>query len=363
MRRLSTIVALAALAAAPASAGEPKHSGAPAGATLASAGATPASAGATPTSAGATPAPAAAPKNLAVVRPRLVGADTPALAEQIATLLTAGLAEAPVRRLPAADVARVTASCADAACIQPLHDALQADLILQATLTMTGRDFGLVLELLAAPDGALVARSAGSCDLCGRGELQAQVTAQLQQLQPALRAAAADPPRLQVATDPPGAQVHVDGQLVGVAPYDEEVLVGAHTLRVTYPRHSPIERPFVAGPTPTRQQLELRRSPATMRLRAGGWVMLVTGVATIAGGAALLVIDGRCTSDARDGTGACPRLYDTDWGGAGLMTAGAGLATAGVVALIWTRKRTGRGPRVTPRASRTGAGVALAWRF
>ena len=156
----------------------------------------------------AAPVSAAEPKSLAVVRPRLVGNDNPALADEVAALLATGVGEAPVRRLPAADVDRVAGPCDDERCASRLRDQLRADLVLRATLTQTGRDFKLRLELLEARGGTIVVTSEEACDLCGRGELQAQVAAQIDRLLPALRAAAMDPPRLQVVTDPPEAKVH-----------------------------------------------------------------------------------------------------------------------------------------------------------
>lgn len=297
---------------------------------------------------------------IAVVRPRLVGGDNPALVEDVARLVAEGVDAAAVRRLAAAEVERVAGGCEAADCVRRLRGALAADLVLRATLTQAGRDFSLRLELIEGASGTVVARSEEGCDLCGRSELQAQVARQVTRLVPALRAAATAPPRLQVVTDPPGAWVYVDERLVGVTPFDEAVLAGEHSLRVTYPRHSPASTTFSARPDAVaRARFELRRSPATMRRRGAGWGLLATGAALLAGGALLLAVDGRCSNAVRDASGQCPRLFDTDWGGAALGMSGAALATAGTVVLVRTRKRTGRvhALSVGPR------GLGVVWRF
>jgi len=312
--------------------------------------------------AAASPVPDARP-TLAAVRPRLVGSDNPALAGQVLRELTSGLTSGEVRLLAAADVDRVAGpACADEACLRRLRGELAADFVLRTTVTEVGRDFTLQLELIDDRDGAVIARSDETCELCGLSELRALTAQLVAPMLAQLAAAAVVPPRLLVVSDPPAALVHIDGRLAGVTPYERDVLPGEHTLRVTYDRHAPAERRFSArsGDT-TRVALELQRSPATLRLRGGAWALVGAGLATLAGGAALLAIDGRCNGDV-DLDGDCHYLRNTDWGGAGLLALGAGMATAGGVLLVRTRKRSGKGG-VRLRAGALPTGFAIRGSF
>jgi len=306
-----------------------------------------------------TPNAEAAP-SLAIVPPRLRGGDNAALAGRIAADLADGLANGKVRVLPAIAVARVAgADCGDAACLQRLRRELGADFVLRPEIAQDDRDFTLQLELVDNRSGAVIARSDDACELCGLAELRALAAGQVARMLVTLDAAAAVAPRLRVVTAPPGAAVTVDGRLVGVTPYDQEVLPGEHSVEVTYERHTPATRRFTARmDAVTAVAFELRRTPETLRLRRGGWTALALGIAVAAGGLTLLALDDRCKGSDVDREGDCRRLWSSAWGGAGLLAGGTALATTGAVLLVRTRKR---GGRVQQRAAIGPGGLRLAF--
>jgi len=312
-----------------------------------------------------TPAPQDSPwPTVAIVRPRMVGDEDPALVDRLAAQLADGLVSERTRQLPADEVARVVgAACDDPACLQRLRTELGADFVLRSTISRQDRDYTLRLELIDNRNGAVIARVDEGCELCGLTELGSLAADLVARMRVSLAASAVVPPRLQIFSDPPGAVVTIDGRLAGVTPFDHEVLAGPHAVRITHDRHSPIERAVTLAPgAPIRLRVELRRSPETMRLRRGAWGLLVAGLASAAGGATLMALDGRCATRERDAAGDCSRLFNTDWGGAGLLAAGAGLATAGTVLLIRTRVRGGRaGLRL--RAAPGSAGLAIVGAF
>lgn len=90
----------------------------------------------------------------------------------------------------------------------------------------------------------------------------------------------------------------------------------------------------VPAPRPSEPDVDLGPTPAPRR-RISGWVWIsgATGLALIAGGIPLLVIDGEPTCDGPSRS--CPEVYDTGSGGWSLVAIGvAGLAAAVVMAIV-----------------------------
>ena len=302
------------------------------------------------------PAPAAAP---APDAPRLaiapVAADDPLLATQLDQDLRGGLARGNLHLLDAADVARVAGgACDDDACLTRLRDQLGAAFVVRAAVTVSDRDYTLRLELIATRDLDRAAESERSCELCGLAELRALTADQAARLLTRLDALAKPPPVFEIATSPPGALVFIDDQIVGVAPVERTVLEGEHVIRVMSDGYVPEERELVAvaGLRET-MQIDLRRTPEALKLRGAGWGLLGAGIPLAAAGVALLAIDGRpyrgrCEGDDVDPSGQCRFIFDTDWGGAGALAAGAVLVTAGAMLLRRTRDR-GKASKARPR--------------
>lgn len=324
------------------------------------------------------PAPDAAPPaepdpdapKLAIAPIAISGAEDPLLATQLEQDLRGGLMRGRLQLLDAAEVARVAGgTCEDDACLARLRDELGAAFVLRARVTVSDRDYNLRLELVATRDLGRAAESERACELCGLAELRALTADQAARLLARLDALAKPPPALEITTAPKGAMVFIDGQLVGVAPVERNVLEGKHVVRVMSEGYVPEEREVtaVAG---LRESLEisLRRTPESLKLRGAGWGLLAAGLPIAAAGVALLALDGRpyrgrCSGNDIDANGECRFLFDTDWGGAGALAAGTLLATAGVMLLLRTRDRTRGKAKAKARARLEPAGLGVRGSF
>ncbi|MDC0674188.1 PEGA domain-containing protein [Nannocystis radixulma] len=292
------------------------------------------------------PAPAADAPKLAIAPIAISGAEDPLLASQLEQDLRGGLARGSLQLLDSEAVARVAGGpCSDDACLERLRDQLGAAFVLRAQVTVSDRDYTLRLELVATRDLGRAAESERGCELCGLAELRALTADQAARLLAKLDALAKPPPAFEIATTPPGALVFIDGQLVGAAPVERNVLEGKHVVRVMSEGYVPEERELVAvAGLRESLQIDLRRTPESLKLRGAGWGLLFTGIPLLAAGVALLALDGdeyrgRCSGPDVDLSGRCRFVFNTDWGGAGLMAAGALLGTAGTMLLLRTRDR------------------------
>jgi hypothetical protein len=290
--------------------------------------------------------PAADAPRLALAPLVLTGVDDPLLASQLEQDLRDGLARGRLQLLDADEVARVAGgSCSDDACLERLRDQLQAAFVLRAEVTASDRDYNLRLELIATRDLGRAAESERACELCGLAELRALTADQAARLLTRLDALAKAPPTIEIATTPKGALVFIDDQLVGVAPVERAVLEGKHVVRVMSEGYVPEERELVAvAGLRESLQIDLRRTPETLKLRSAGWGLLFSGIPLALAGVSLLAIDekpyrGRCTGPDVDLSGRCRFIFDTDWGGAFTLAAGLALATAGTMLLLRTRDR------------------------
>lgn len=297
--------------------------------------------------------------------PRLIGFESPELAGHIAAQLHSGMQRGRVRVLDLAAVARASSESCDDSCLRRLRTTLGADFVLRATVTRVDRDHVVRLELVDDRTRVAVAHSEATCELCGLGELRRFAADQVSRLAGVVDDVVRAPPRLHLETFPAGALVFIDGRLSGLTPFDEAVPEGAHVLRLTHEGHITEELPLTASAgVDKRMHVNLRRTPETAKVRRGGFALLFTGLATVMAGVTLLGLDGqplrsRCTGVDMDIAGHCRYRFDTDWGGASLLAAGAVLSTAGVFLLAPGRGRTG--PRV--RAGLGGAGLIVRGSF
>ncbi|WP_434427156.1 PEGA domain-containing protein [Nannocystis pusilla] len=277
---------------------------------------TAAPAAAQPAQSARAPAPAApeadAPK-LAIAPIAISGADDPLLASQLEQDLRGGLARGRLQLLDAEAVARVAGgACSDDACLERLRDQLGAAFVLRAQVTVSDRDYTLRLELVATRDLGRAAESERGCELCGLAELRALTADQAARLLAKLDALAKPPPAFEIATTPPGALVFIDGQLVGAAPVERNVLEGKHVVRVMSEGYVPEERELVAvAGLRESLQIDLRRTPEALKLRGTGWGLLFTGIPLFAIGLGLLSLDGdeyrgRCDGPERRPRGPLP---------------------------------------------------------
>lgn len=302
---------------------------------------------------------------LAIVRPRTIGFENPALADQIAAQLHSGLQRGRVRVLDLAAVARASGEPCDDGCLRRLRTNLGADFVLRASVTLVDRDHVVRLELLDARTRAPRVVRDATCELCGQDELRRFTADQVVHIVGAVGAASGPPPRLHLDSLPSGAAVYIDGRLLGMTPFDAEVPAGPHVVRLVHAGHVTEERALSASPgVHERVHVTLRRTPNTTAVRRGGFALLFSGLAPAMAGLTLLGLDGqpirtRCSGADVDAAGDCHYRFNTDWGGAGLLAVGALLTTAGILVLV--RPRQQRTARL--RAGLGGAGLVLRGSF
>ncbi len=305
-----------------------------------------------------------APK-LAIAPIGLDGVDDPRLAEQLEQDLRDGMRRGRIQVLDPADVARVAGGpCGDAACVEKLQKQLGAAFVLRTRVAVVDRDYTLRLELVAAANRETAAESERVCELCGLAELRALTADQAARLLARLDALAKPPPALEIATRPPGALVFVDEQLVGVAPVERNLLEGKHVVKVMSEGYVPEEREVVAvGGVRESLQIDMRRSPETLKLRSIGIGLLAAGVPLALGGIVLIGLQGqdRPHCEQRDLDGDCRFIFNSYGHGAALLGVGAILGTAGAMLLLRTRDRA-RAPRKV-RAHLGPTSIGLSGRF
>lgn len=291
------------------------------------------------------------------------GAEDPVLLETLTQDLQNGMGRGRLTLLDPAEVARVAGSaCKDDACVARLHAQLGAEFVLRARVSVQDRDYLLRLELVAVKNPEKNAESERVCELCGLAELRALTADQAARLLAIVDQLAKPPPELEITSTPTGALVFVDGQLVGTTPVERAVLEGKHIVRVMSEGYIAEEREVsaAAGLRET-LQIDLQRTPETLKLRGAGFGLLFSGLPLAVAGVALLALDGRqyrgrCAGNDVDEFGQCRFVFDTDWGGAGLAAAGTLLATAGVMLLLRTRDRPNR--KLRARISPTYVGLS-----
>ncbi len=302
---------------------------------------------------------------LAIVRPRTIGFENPALADQIAAQLHSGLQRGRVRVLDLAAVARASGEPCDDGCLRRLRTDLGADFVLRATVTLVDRDHVVRLELVDNHTRTAVAHREATCELCGLDELRTFVADQVSRLAGVVDDVVHPPPRLHLESFPAGALVYLDGRLSGMTPFDEPVPEGAHVVRLTHEGHITEELPLTSSRgVDKRMHVNLRRTPETAKARRGGFALLFTGLAAAMAGVTLLGLDGqpvrgRCTGVDVDLAGHCRYRYDTDLGGATLLAASAALAVGGVFLLVPASGQR----RLRLRAGLGGAGLMFRGSF
>lgn len=300
--------------------------------------------------------PAAAERDVVVVLPITVR-DVPDghLARDLENRVAAGLRRAGLTAV-AADVvrARVPAGACGPECLRGAVAGTGARWLVRTEIVVEGRDYNVQLVLLRADTGQIALTSADQCEICGYEELGEIVGDLAYALQRKLAAAAVPPPRLQVFTRPDGSTVLVDGAVVGVTPLDITVAAGAHEVVIERPGYVSHRRRITAadgvtetigtelGPVPPPDQPP--REQPRRRLAPIGWAAVGVGLAGLIAGTALITIDERpiqrdCSGMNVDAFGTCKWRHDTLAGGATLAALGVAALATGVALLVVDRRR------------------------
>jgi hypothetical protein len=209
---------------------------------------------------------------------------------------------------------------------------------------LESRDYTVKIELVDIADNKVILESEQICEICGLGEVNSQIESQGAFIQARLSASQEGPPVLVISSEPSGALVFLDDKLVGTTPFERDVVIGEHSLRVSLNGYVDQGR-AVALTNGAREVVEfsLERVIADPTLRNLDAGLLAGGLAVFGGGVVLVVLDGMpfkgsCTGDDVDPMGNCRFIYNTKIGGAVAAVSGAVAATIGVMMLIRHRK-------------------------
>jgi hypothetical protein len=231
----------------------------------------------------------------------------------------------------------------DASCIRDVGRASGARWVARARVKVRERDFDVALELLDARSGESVTSSASTCEVCAVAEVGDMIADRAAVLDRKLEAMLAAPPVVRFESRPAKALVWLDGEMIGAAPIERTVTEGRHRARGELRGHLPIEVQFDALPG-ARETIALDLSPKPrVALRRARWPLLGIGVAGLAVGVPLVVLDGRqyrdrCSGGDVDADGDCRFRYDTKTGGAVALAIG-GAALVSAIVLIAIARR------------------------
>ncbi|MCA9709099.1 MAG: PEGA domain-containing protein [Myxococcales bacterium] len=279
-----------------------------------------------------------------VPSPRVEGPAPGPLLEALDAGIRGGLADAGV------EVAAASEGCTDATCMAAEVLAGHARAYVTTEVRVTGSDYALVVDILDG-SGASRAHQEGTCEICSFEEVAASMRELVAKAAGELGPPAASSGTLRVNSDPAGATVTLDGVAVGTTPYEGEVDPGTHAVELTLDGRQPAQQRIdVLGGGTSVVDLPLARrsglAPRTTELV--GWVAIGVGVAALAGGITMLVLDenpvrSNCSGTHVDADGDCEFRYDTLGGGVGLTVTGVVVAGGGAGLVVYSRKR--QGPR------------------
>jgi hypothetical protein len=211
-------------------------------------------------------------------------------------LLAAGL-QAATEQERARALAGREGRCFEPACWRAVAQKLGCRYAVGGTVRGDDQDYAISLWLGDSATGAVRARAAERCDLCGQRAAAEKMDLGASALAAKLTAAALAPARLSVASEPPGAAVRVDGKQAGLTPLELELAPGKHEVAVRAPGYLASRRQVMAvGGVSERLAVRLVAEAAPGRssgLRIAGWASLGAGVAALAAGIALFAIDGQ----------------------------------------------------------------------
>ncbi|MBK8239723.1 MAG: PEGA domain-containing protein [Deltaproteobacteria bacterium] len=288
--------------------------------------------------------PAAAPGDALAIEP--VGADADAsarLVTQFEEALHAALAKEHALQ-----------ACTGSPC-----EAAAAD-VPRVRVTLHERERDYVVEIVVRDaEGNTRAQEEVRCEVCTPKEAaqhaSERVTAMLR------RPAAVERASLIVMSKPSGAEVYLDGRRVGVTPMEVEAEPGPHSVQLRKQGHRTRGREIelVAGEHET-LRLELGHDRRAAGMRIAGWSLLGVGAGAVIGGIAMLAVDENpvkrdCSGANVDRFGNCAFRWNTAAGGASLLVTGLAAVGSGVALVVIGTRR----GRIELRGSPTRASLTV----
>lgn len=281
---------------------------------------------------------------------------TGSLAERTADLDASDVRSAVLEGLGRGQVAieRLEGNCQDRACWIAIARKRGANPLLFTTVEHRGPDQHITLELVDPDRNEVLTALEGFCEICGSNELLVTTADLSATLSVRLSRRDVAPALVVLRGSPAGATVEIDGEVVGTLPWEGELTVGEHTLRISQEGYVPLHRVLVAN-AGFREHLELALQPdvprtrsrppshdppTTVRLAVGG-ALTGSGALTLAGGIALFAYDGRphratCRSMGIDANGRCALQHETTNAAVATTVVGGAAVVAGAALIVHT---------------------------
>lgn len=302
---------------------------------------------------------------VAVLEIELDGDAPPELRTQLDRSLAGGLYAAGyevVGREAVAEKLRAApelVGCVTTTCLERVGTIVGAEHFVRVRVNASGAAYTLELELFGVVIAGAQRQSYGlsrrlerTCPVCTISEAN-------EELSRAAAALGSYRARLDIRTHPSGAMVSVNGADLGAAPRTAEVVPGEITVRATAPGRKPTSRQLtVRAETTTNIDMTLPPLPASRRFGPWKWAASAGALGGIAGGVALIAIDGDETN-CPDRDGPCKDLYDTLLGGVLVTGLGAALGAAAVYMFLHDDPA----PRPVLVSTPHGLQAHVGWRF
>jgi len=192
------------------------------------------------------------------------------------------------------------------ACRQGLASQLSARFVAGGRIAVRYDDYVLELWLADGTTGRTISELQRRCDVCGISAAAETLDLAASELVARQRADRRTPAMVSITTQPPAVELVVDGRPVGRSPQTLALTPGTHRLEAHTTGYLSERRTITSTPN-ERLSLALTLLPAgaanaagadlepTARApwrRSAGWSAVVAGLAAVAGGVALLIVDG-----------------------------------------------------------------------
>lgn len=257
-------------------------------------------------------------------------------------------------------------ACTDAECYRSVTNAVDATHVVRLSIGLEARDYTVLVEIAEGGRGKVLATSDHTCEICGQQELADMIAGEAAAVLRRLEVIESSDAVLVVESSPPGATVLVDGEVVGTTPLEAAVSPGEHRLRIEKQGYAArMGRVNAVMGLRERVAFHLTAAEERDRLSPWGWSSFGLGLATVATGVTLVVLDERpierkCNGDNVDEDGDCRLLHDTMAGGIAATVAGGVLTAVGVALVVVAKRRKKEG---RARAILGPTGAALEVRF
>jgi PEGA domain len=269
--------------------------------------------------------------------------------------------------LEVVEAATAVETCEDVECRIEAARAAHAThaIMTQMRVDVGARDYTVTFEVISVDDGAVVATVDGTCGLCGFEEASGMVEARAAVILSTLARLEARAPLMTLRSEPSAASLTIDGRAVGQTPLEVQLEPGPHRIEVSREGYLP-QRLEVEAIEGVHKELAMQLLPKPIpkdrvgrALTVAGAVAIPLGLAGVAAGVTLLVLDGDpfrrdCQSDPQ---GDCRFRYQTQVGGITGLAAGSVGAAAGVALLIAAGVRQRR--RRAAQVAFVGTGLAV----